>query len=296
MPHVPVLLHEVIRVLSPKKGEFFVDGTFGSGGHSRAIAEAVAPGGMILGIDRDPERIRDAEGSRDFFEKLSVSLSLENVSYAEIPEVLRRHGFRAPDGILLDLGFSSMQIEDAARGFSFQENGPLDMRYDPNSGISAAEVVNTFGEEALRDIILTYGEEPAAGKIAESIVTRRRKNRILTTFELRDAVIAVKGFRKEGILHPATKTFQAIRVYVNDEIGNLKTFLSEFSKWISPGSRIAVISFQGIEDTAVKEAFRALVVSGQAKAITKKPIQAGEEELAENPRARSAKLRAISIQ
>lgn len=296
MPHVPVLLHEVIRVLSPKKGELFVDGTFGGGGHARAIAEAVAPQGTILGMDRDPERIRDAEHSRAFFEKISVPLVLENASYTEIPEALRKHGFRAADGILLDLGFSSMQIEDAARGFSFQENGPLDMRYDPNSGISAAEVVNTFGEEALRDIILTYGEEPAAGKIAESIVLRRRKNRILTTFELRDAVIAAKGFRKEGILHPATKTFQAIRVYVNDEIGSLKTFLSEFPKWVSPGSRVAVISFQGIEDAAVKDVFRALVASGRATAITKKPIQAGDEELKDNPRARSAKLRAISIQ
>jgi 16S rRNA (cytosine1402-N4)-methyltransferase len=295
MSHVPVLLHETIEALGPRPGETFVDGTFGAGGHALALAERLAPGGRLIAIDRDPERIAEATRRIGEFETNGVQFMPVCTSYGLMREAMNAKSVERADGVLVDLGFSSMHIDRPERGFSFQDDGPLDMRYDRRNGITAAEVVNTFGEEALHEIIHVYGEEGASRRIAHAIVAERKNERILTTRALARVVERVKGAPRAKSIHPATLTFQAIRIYVNDEVGTLKAFLSKIPEIMAPGGRVAVISFHGLEDALVKDAFRKLGAAKKAELLTKRPIVPTEREISENPRSRSSKLRAIKI-
>lgn len=296
MVHIPVLLHETIRVLQPSPGEIFIDGTFGSGGHSREIAKAIAPNGTLLCIDRDPTLIHAGKHTMEILAKeTKTTIFVRQGNYADAEKIMKDIGISKVSGVLVDAGFSSVHIEDAERGFSFQHEGRLDMRYDRSGGINAEEVVNSFAAPALQEIFSRYGDERRARTVAERIVRERKRKRILTTSELADIVASVKGSRKERGLHPATKVFQSLRIYVNDELGNLKKFLNVFPSWMEPHGRVAVISFHALEDALVKQRFKELFRSGRAELVTKKPITPGRGEEARNPRARSAKLRAITL-
>ena len=291
MSHVPVLLKEVVKALDPKPGEFFVDGTLGAGGHARAIIERTKGRGLFLGIDWDEkalEAFRPEVANRG-------NVILAHGNYAEIPELLKKLQTPKIDGLVLDLGLSSDQLESSGRGFSFLRNEPLDMRYNRNEEErpTAAQVVNSFSEEALTDIIFKYGEEKFARRIAKKIVERRHETRIMTTEELvRVIESAVPGHGKERI-HPATRAFQALRIYVNGELQNLESILKSLPEIMEESGRAVIISFHSLEDRLVKNTFRDLTLEKKADLINKKPISPGPPEIRENPRSRSAKLRAI---
>lgn len=294
--HIPVLLHEVIEALAPQAGETFCDGTFGGGGHSAEIMRRIAPNGTLVCIDRDESLLeKGIPRLHDFAENLNVTLHSLSGNYADMQTLLESKGIKSVSGILLDLGFSSFHVDSKERGFSFQNDGPLDMRYDRKSGITAEEVVNSFAGPALTEIFREYGDESRARQIAERIVFSRKKERIVTTLALAEVVESVKGKWKERGLHPATKVFQALRIYVNDELGSLSKFLETFPKLVSSEGRVAIISFHGLEDGLVKRRFRELSKSGQGMLLTKKPIVPTREEISANPRARSAKLRIIKF-
>ncbi|TAK03792.1 16S rRNA (cytosine(1402)-N(4))-methyltransferase RsmH [Patescibacteria group bacterium] len=284
--HVPVMLTEVLQALDPKPGEDFLDGTVGQGGHSVAILQRTAPLGRVLAIDRDP---RNLEVAKERLKPFGNRVIAVQGNYADAAEVARAHAMVGRfSGILLDLGFSSAHIEDASRGFSFIHDGPLDMRYDPGAELTAAAVVNGWREEELAEMLRLYGEEPNARRIAKAIVAARREERILTTGRLAEIVGTV--VRRTGRIHPATRTFQALRIAVNDELGGLARALPELVGLLPPGGRIAVISFHSLEDRIVKRFFKAQDGKG-LRLITKRPIPASDEEARRNPRARSAKLR-----
>ncbi len=289
--HKPVLLHETIEILNPKAGAFFIDGTLGGGGHANAIVEKIGKSGTLLGMDWDNEAV-------ERFEKTDAhraNVILRNANYDSIPEILTREKLEKADGLLLDLGFSSFQIEDAKRGFSFQADGPLDMRY-AKEGATAADVVNGLREEELADIFWKYGDERFSRQIAKRIVEERRKEKILTTGRLRDVVTGAFPARfRNGKVNPATKVFQALRIYVNHEFENIESLLRKLQGVVKSGGRVAVITFHSTEDGIVKNAFREMVKAGKAELLTKKPIVPTREEVRENPRSRSAKLRGIKL-
>jgi len=285
--HVPVLLAEALELLAVRPGGLWVDGTVGLGGHARALLRASAPGGRLLGLDRDTETLELARATLlPFGERARV----EPGDFREIDEHLR--GERA-DGILLDLGFSSVQLDTPERGFSFQREGPLDMRMDRRGGETAADVVNRTRETDLADLIYRYGEEPASRRIARAIVWAREKARIRTTTELAEIVRRAAPRSRRPSLHPATRTFQALRIRVNRELEGLGEALTGAAGCLAPGGRLAVIAFHSLEDRAVKEAFRSLATRG-FRILTKKPLRPGEDEVRRNPRARSARLRALA--
>jgi len=304
MTHIPVLLNEVIKVLDPKPGEFIIDGTAGSGGHSAEILEKIGAKGKLLSIDWDSENIKNLETK--FSGKKNIILVNEN--YASAAEILKKNDLDKADGLLIDLGFSSVQLE-SNRGFSFQKDEPLDMRYyvsenDPPAGggksreriQAAAEIVNSYSEKELADIFYIYGEERMSRQIAKKIVEERRKERIMTTGRLVEVVkMAVGRGYEKGRINPATRVFQALRIYVNKELENLETVLKSLSEIIRPNGRVAIISFHSLEDRIVKNYFREMEKNKSGKILTKKPIIASEEEIRSNPRSRSAKLRAIII-
>ncbi len=297
--HTPVLLKEVIEILNPKPGEFFIDGTIGSGGHAMAILKKIGPKGKLLGIDWDKKQIErlKIERLKDFKNTILV-----NDNYANLSEILKKHNLPKADGLLIDLGFSSEQLEKSRRGFSFLKDELLDMRYNQEirdrrleiRNLMAAEIINSFSEKELADIFWKYGEERFSRQIAKKIVEERRRKRILTTFDLVDVVekAAPKTYEK-GRIHPATRVFQALRIYVNDELGNLEKLLKNISKIIKPKGRVVIISFHSLEDRLVKNYFRETAKKGMAEILTKKPITATLEEIKKNPRSRSAKLRAM---
>ncbi|MDO8556914.1 MAG: 16S rRNA (cytosine(1402)-N(4))-methyltransferase RsmH [Candidatus Jorgensenbacteria bacterium] len=287
--HIPVLLHEVMRVLNPIPGEFFVDGTAGGGGHATEILKRVSPRGTLIGIDVDQNAVASLK------EKFAVApnIKLIHASYDEIPEILKRERLQKIDGLLLDLGFSSMHVDDAERGFSFKYDGPLDMRYDASTGISAAEIVNSLPERRIAEILRVFGEERFADQIAHGIVVERKRKRITRTLELADIVRRAVFVR--GRTDPATRTFQALRIFVNSEFEHLERLLGAIPEITKSGGRVAIISFHSLEDRIVKNAFRDLAKAGKAEFITKKPIVPSLAERRENPRSRSAKLRAIKI-
>ncbi len=296
--HIPVLLNEVIAALSPKAGDIIIDGTFGAGGYSRAILAAGAT--RVLGIDRDPAALAAGEA-------MGVSgLTLRGGVYSGMEALAADAGLSPIDGVVLDIGVSSMQIDDAVRGFSFQKDGPLDMRMS-SDGASAADVANRAGEGLLADIIFHYGEERRSRAIAKAIVTARKSKRFETTMDLVAVIESVMGRGRPDQIHPATRTFQALRIFVNDELGELSRGLEAAERLLAPEGRLAVVTFHSLEDRIVKR-FLAARCGRQAgpsrhlpdvksaapsfEPITKGAEGASEDEVARNPRARSAKLRA----
>lgn len=280
--HRPVLLDEVIAWLAPGEGSVLVDGTAGAGGHASALAERVGASGRVIGLDRDPEMLELAARATE-----GLPVTLINASYADLGRVLDDLEIDGVDGLLLDLGLSSDQLAWAHRGFSFGADGPLDMRFDPGRGDSAADLVNDLDAEELANLIFEYGEERHSRRIARKIVEARRVEPIVTTGRLAEVVRrGVPG--KWGAIDPATRTFQALRIAVNGELDQLDDLLADLADYLRPGGRAAIISFHSLEDRRVKHAFREdpdLIV------LTRKPVTATAEELATNPRARSAKLR-----
>lgn len=287
MPHhVSVLPVEVLELLAPQPGQIIVDCTLGAGGHTRQLAEKVGPNGRVIGIDCDPTMI---ELARPRLAELPVQFV--NAGFEELRQVLNELDIDRVDSVLADLGFCSDQVEDPARGFRFQVSGPLDMRLDPNRGQPAARLLATLPERELADLIYQYGEERHSRRIARKIVERRAVEPLTTTEELADLVRSCVP-RGHGKIDPATRTFQALRIAVNDEIAALEALLKQLPYCIKPGGRAALISFHSLEDRLVKQTFRQSEVW---EPLTKKPITPSDEEVRNNPRSRSAKLRVAKL-
>ncbi|MCQ3937890.1 MAG: 16S rRNA (cytosine(1402)-N(4))-methyltransferase [Chloroflexi bacterium] len=299
--HKPVLYKEIIHALQPRSGGRYVDGTLGAGGHARGILEACAPDGQLLGLDVDPQALALA---RETLAPYEGRIHLAQASHTTLGEQLASLGWDAVDGIVLDLGASSMQFDSPERGFSFLQEGPLDMRFGINAAMTAEEIVNTFDEKELADIIFRYGEDRDARKIARAIVMSRP---LRTTGQLA-ALIEKISPRRGDRVHPATRTFQALRIAVNDELAAVEKTLPQAVTALKSGGRCAVISFHSLEDRIVKDFFREQsrdlinppyekIYESERKAVVKlvnkKPILPSEEEIRGNPRARSAKLRVI---
>ncbi len=283
--HQPVLLEEVLTWLAPRAGAVLLDGTAGGGGHVAALAARVGPGGRVIGLDRDPamlELAREAVGD--------LPVTLVHAPYAEMARVLEQAGIDRVQGILLDLGLSSDQLAWAGRGFSFAADGPLDMRFDPDSGgPTAADLVNRLPADELADVIYQFGEERFSRRIARRVVEERKKGPIRTAGQLSEIVRrSIPGPARHRSIDPATRVFQALRIAVNDELGQLDAALKVIPEVLAPGGRAAIISFHSLEDRRVKWAFKS---DARLSVLTKKPVTATAGELAVNPRARSAKLR-----
>jgi 16S rRNA (cytosine1402-N4)-methyltransferase len=285
--HVPVLLSEVLRFLDPKPGESFIDGTVGLGGHAKELVARVLPGGRLLAIDRDQDNLERAK--KRLAEYIHRVVFVRD-SFVHLADHAYAHGFSDTRGVLLDLGFSSVHVDDPSRGFSFQTDGPLDMRYDQTQELTAAIIVNEWTKEELVRIFRVYGEERFAMKMADAIIKARKKERILRTVELVDVVTSVA--KRRGRIHPATRVFQALRIAVNDELGELERALPEALKVLAPGGRLAIISFHSLEDRAVKRFFKQHD-GRELTVLTKHVVTPTEDECKRNPRARSAKLRVV---
>ena len=287
--HEPVLLEEAIALLDPSRGGLFVDCTVGLGGHAGAILSGGAT--RLLGLDRDPRALALAAHT---LAPWHGRVELVHADYRDLPAVTAARGITAIDGALADLGVSSMQFDAPGRGFSFRRDESLDMRMDQTTGPTAAELLARVDEADLADVIFRYGEERFSRRIARRIVEARQTSPIATTAQLADIVrraIPRKGYQR---IDPATRTFQALRIWVNRELEGLDEFLAAATRLLRAGARLAVITFHSLEDRVVKHVFRALATAEDAlRVLTRKPVVAGERELARNPRARSAKLRAI---
>jgi 16S rRNA (cytosine1402-N4)-methyltransferase len=279
--HVPVLPAEALRLPAPQPGETWVDCTVGGGGHTALLAEAVQPGGCVIGLDQDPGMLAAAA-----LRLAGLPVTLVPANFDQLLEVFAGLGIETVDGVFADLGFSSDQMDDPARGLSFKADGPLDMRLNPTAGQTAADLVNTLGEGALADLIFEFGEERHSRRVARRLVERRSVKRFETTADLADVVR--RAVPRSGGIDPATRTFQALRIAVNDELGALDRLLAALPKLVKLGGRAGIISFHSLEDRRVKRAFKE---SGLWEPVTKKPVEAGDAEVAANPRARSAKLR-----
>lgn len=294
--HIPVLLNEVMEILKPQKGEFFIDGTFGAGGHSEKIMEAIGENGRLLAFDWDPSAEFRAKEKPAFAKAMAgegKNFMFANVNYANTKEFLREKNLPKADGLLLDLGFSSDQLEESGKGFSFKNDEPLIMSYG-QGGLTAYEVVNSYPEEKLLEIIRDLGEERFSGRIARVIIENRQKAPIKTSLQLASIIrSAVPRNYEKGRIDPATRTFQALRIFVNGELENIKKVLGDLEEIVKIGGRVAVISFHSLEDRIVKNIFRDLKKSGKAELLNKKIISASRDEVLRNPRSRSAKLRGI---
>ncbi len=287
--HEPVMVAETVALLEPARGGLFVDCTVGLGGHARAILAGGAT--RLIGLDRDMTALAmAAETLADWRDRVE----LVHADYRELQSVLAPRGIAGIAGALADLGVSSMQFDTEGRGFSFRRDEPLDMRMDQTQGATAADLIAGTGEEDLANVIFQFGEERFSRRIARGIVEARRTGRIATTGRLAQIVrraVPRKGYQR---IDPATRTFQALRIWVNRELDGLDAFLVDASRLLSSGARLAVITFHSLEDRIVKHVFRALAAAGEAlRVLTRRPVVPGEAEVARNPRARSAKLRAI---
>ena len=301
-----MLAEEVLKYLEPHRGGTYLDGTLGGGGHARLVLEATAPDGILVGLDRDATALAAAQANLAGFGDRVI---LRQGNFAEMDVHLDSLAIDKLDGILLDLGVSSHQLDTPQRGFSFREEGPLDMRMNPAEGISAATVIAEADTGELKRIFREYGEERWAGRIAREIVSSRDRQPILTTLQLADLVCrSVPGGRAPQRIHPATRVFQALRIHVNGELDSLQAGLDAAWQRLKAGGRLVVISFHSLEDRIVKQAFRSLATGcicpprlavcacGQTPAVrvlTRRSVRAGEEEIKRNPRARSAVLRAM---
>ena len=305
--HKSVLLQEVIAHLNPKPGDTYIDATIGFGGHTEAIVHAIGSKGRLLGLDQDQE-------ATDWLKANLMpgypNLILEKANFSHIGEIADKHGLKRVNGILADIGVSSFQLDQPERGFSFRENGPLDMRMDKSQELTAEKILADYREEDLVQIFQNYGEERLSKTIAKTIVTERQQRKLENTGDLTDLVEKIyqrKGF-KRGKINPATKIFQALRIEVNDELESLERFLPQAIDLLVGGGRLGIITFHSLEDRIVKQYFqqesRECICLPEVpkcscnhrksiKIITKKPITASKEELNENPRSRSAKLRVI---
>lgn len=301
--HVPVMMEQVVELLDCKPGGIYVDGTLGGGGYSRAILERGAS--VVVGMDWDAEAIERAhQGLGDYGQRLI----LERSDFADVRRVLSKHGIPEVDGVVVDLGLSSFQLDDAQRGFSFLREGPLDMRMNQGLPQTAADLVNTLPEKELADVIYRYGEERLSRKIARAIVAARLKGRIDTTLELAELIRRAVPYTRDSLrIHPATRTFQALRIAVNRELDSLERFLPEAFDVLKPGGRLCAVAFHSLEDRIVKETFRnwarkcrcpserpVCECEGRplVRLLTRKALRPGADEVGHNPRARSARLRA----
>lgn len=290
MAHIPVLLNEVLQQLDPKPGQFIIDATAGEGGHAIAFAKMVSPTGRVLAVDWDPVELSILEEKVEE-QHLQDTLIVCHGNFKNLGEIVQKYNFPAPHAVLFDLGFSSWHIEHAGRGFSFARNEPLDMRYDPNDmkRPTAAQIVNTYRQEELEQILREYGEESFAKKIAAAVVQARKYHPFQTT---QDLVLTVSSVvRRRGKLHPATKTFQALRIAVNEELENVRVGLDAAKTILCQSGYIAVITFHSLEDRIIKNMFRGWEGENFGKNLTRKVIKPQYEEIKANPRARSAKLR-----
>ncbi len=290
MPHLPVLQKEVMQFLGPSSGEVYVDATVGGGGHAEAILHQSSPDGSLLGLDRDQSAI---EKVAQRLERFGDRVVLRQGSFAEIDRHLEAVGWKQVNGMIADLGLSSLQLDDPSRGFSFAVESPLDMRFDQSCETTAADLVNRLHEKELADLIFRYGEERRSRAIARRIVSRRP---LETTSDLRRAIHSVTGPRRGRAIDPATRTFQALRIAVNRETDALVQLLTRAGACLRPGGKLVVISYHSLEDREVKLAFRDYAkaeLASQFRILTPKPIRPTREEIRDNHRARSAKLRAL---
>lgn len=284
--HEPVLVDEVVGFLRPRPDGIYVDATVGLGGHAAAVLAAGA--GRLIGIDRDAEALAIA---RRRLESAAARVELVHADYRDLTRVLSARGIDRVAGIVADLGVSSMQLDDAARGFSFRLGGPLDMRMDRSTGPTAAELIATVEEKTLADVIWRFGEERHSRRIARAIVRARDRQPLTETAALASVVRAAAGGRGSQRIDPATRTFQALRIWVNRELDGLDAFLDEAVNALEPGARLAVIAFHSLEDRVVKHTFRRLAADARIQLVTRKPVGPADAEVERNPRARSARLR-----
>jgi 16S rRNA (cytosine1402-N4)-methyltransferase len=291
--HTPVLAREVLELLAPKSGDVVVDATLGWGGHARLLGERLGPEGVLIGLDVDPANLAAARQRLDEA-NLPCRVELIHANFAELEETIEALGLAGVDVLLADLGVSSAQLDDAARGLSFQREGPLDMRLDPRLKVTAAALINSLREKDLGDLIYENAQEFAARRIAGRICEARRDSRITTTLRLAEVVAAALGVNpasRKSKIHPATKTFMALRMAVNQELRNLNVLLESAPRILRSGGRFGVIAFHSNEDKPVKLDFRKRKTEGIYTILTKKPLVADDDERRHNPRSRSAKLR-----
>ena len=281
--HVPVMSAEVLHWLAPQAGQTFVDGTLGGGGHTRLLAERVGPQGLVLALDRDAAALARAESAL-----AGLPIKIAHANFTELPELLNQLGIPAVDGVLLDLGLSSDQLADRERGFSFEADGPLDLRFDTSAGTPAWRMLERIGERELADLIYEFGEERCSRRIARRVVERRRERPVRTAAELAELVRGCVPRSKNHDIDPATRTFQALRIAVNDELASLDDALRMLPNVLRPGGRLAIISFHSLEDRRVKQAFRD---DPRLLILTKKPIGPNQPEVEQNARSRSARFR-----
>jgi 16S rRNA (cytosine1402-N4)-methyltransferase len=304
--HIPIMVEEVIRYLNCSPDKIYVDGTLGGGGHARAILQAIGPSGFLVGIDQDPDAITWVRRSLREFKS---NFHIYHGNFTSLHEVLRQLHQEGVDGIFLDLGLSLNQIERSGRGFSFMRDEPLDMRMNPEGNQTAANIVNSLSEKQLADIIYRFGEERWARRIAKKIVQSRKEKKIVSSLRLAELVTrAIPAKYRSGRIHPATRTFQALRIAVNHELENLEKVLDHAIDVLNPQGRLCILSFHSLEDRIVKQRFKDLAQgcqcppdfpvcicdhSPQVRILTKKPVSASAAEVQANPMARSAKLRAV---
>ena len=300
--HISVLLDEVVQGVMPQPGGRYIDATCGFGGHTESLLIASAPDGQVMAIDRDPCALALAKSRLQNYQS---RVTLVQGNFSDILDHAEQYGFMNADGIVADLGVSSMQLDEAERGFSFMRDGPLDMRMGPDVGPALTDLLSVWSEKELTTILKEYGELPRARRIAQAIVTEHKKQAIVTTFGLLSVVEPILGPRRPGASHPATRVFQALRIAVNDELGELRTLLEQMKEVLRDDARAAIISFHSLEDRIVKRAFEDPPAPDWPKGLpgapprrygawqntTKKPIVSKDQELSKNSRARSAKLR-----
>ncbi len=288
--HIPVLVQEIVEYLRCGPGRVFLDCTVGTGGHAEAILSASEPDGLLIGLDWDEMALKAA---RERLHVFGPRVALFHEDFRHMEAVLEVKGIHHLDGILFDLGLSSLQLSDPQRGFSFQEEGPLDMRMDRRTRRTAADWVNRLPEKELMSILFRYGEERWARRIARAIVKERARNPIQTTQQLSEIVVkAIPPAARSGRLHPATRTFQALRIMVNHELEGLSDIITAAARRLRPGGRLCVVAFHSLEDRIVKQTFREMGKEhGGVRVLTRKPIRPDVSEIGRNPRSRSARLR-----